>query len=283
MIKCRLSIALILCLFLAFPGNGCIFSKLKKDLAELEKSYGLRGKIINDSPHQKNVVVVIYEKSPQGISISQATILSPSTDSFALEVRRGTYFILAFEDLNDNLVYEENDPVGYYGKPDAIEVSDKTIDVKKARTLMGLDFSISDSNRFPEDLPSELTLSPDIIKKSFAKVGELIRFDDEIMAQAYGSKGYWQPLAFLREVGIGVFFLEEYNENKTPVLFVHGAVGTPLGWKEIVNRMDRDNFQPWFYYYPSGMHCIHFHSHCFTYNCHRILFLLHPFPLELII
>ncbi len=36
-------------------------------------------------------------------------------------------------------------------------------------------------------------------------------------------------------------------------LFVNGAVGTPLGWKQTVERINRDIYQPWFYYYPSGL------------------------------
>ena len=34
---------------------------------------------------------------------------------------------------------------------------------------------------------------------------------------------------------------------------MHGAVGTPLVWKKIIEEMDRKKFQPWFYFYPSGL------------------------------
>jgi len=33
---------------------------------------------------------------------------------------------------------------------------------------------------------------------------------------------------------------------------VHGATGTPAGWKYFVDNIDRTRFQPWFFYYPSG-------------------------------
>jgi len=51
-----------------------------------------------------------------------------------------------------------------------------------------------------------------------------------------------------------LFFKEKYDPGKIPVLFVHGAVGTPLGWENIVGHMDLDRFQPWFYYYPWNGH-----------------------------
>ena len=38
-----------------------------------------------------------------------------------------------------------------------------------------------------------------------------------------------------------------------PVLFVHGAGGTPRNWAHIAAQLDRDRFHPWFLYYPSGL------------------------------
>lgn len=52
----------------------------------------------------------------------------------------------------------------------------------------------------------------------------------------------------------GAFFgLEEYDPRKTIVVFVHGVNGTPRDWKFIVEKLDRSKYQPWFYYYPSGL------------------------------
>ena len=65
--------------------------------------------------------------------------------------------------------------------------------------------------------------------------------------------GYWRPLTFIREVGFKPLLPGAVRPGKIPVLFVHGALGTPHGWKDIVDRLDPDRFQPWFYYYPSGL------------------------------
>ena len=45
----------------------------------------------------------------------------------------------------------------------------------------------------------------------------------------------------------------EFDPDKIPVLFVHGIGGTPLDWKYLAKGLDRHRFQPWFYYYPSGL------------------------------
>ena len=38
------------------------------------------------------------------------------------------------------------------------------------------------------------------------------------------------------------------------MLFVHGIQGTPASFEHLASRLDRSRFQPWFYYYPSGVH-----------------------------
>ena len=55
----------------------------------------------------------------------------------------------------------------------------------------------------------------------------------------------------------GLYMLEPYDRTKIPVLMVHGFWSSPMTWTEMFNdlRADksiRDNYQFWFYLYPSG-------------------------------
>lgn len=55
----------------------------------------------------------------------------------------------------------------------------------------------------------------------------------------------------------GLYMLEPYDPNKMPVVMVHGLWSSPVTWMEMFNdlRSDpvvRDNYQFWFYLYPSG-------------------------------
>ena len=51
-----------------------------------------------------------------------------------------------------------------------------------------------------------------------------------------------------------IFSFETVNERKTHVIFVHGSSGgTPRDFKFLVEGLDRERYQPWFYFYPSGM------------------------------
>jgi pimeloyl-ACP methyl ester carboxylesterase len=55
----------------------------------------------------------------------------------------------------------------------------------------------------------------------------------------------------------GLYMLEPFRKNKIPVVMVHGLWSSPATWMEMFNdlRSDplvRNNFQFWFYLYPSG-------------------------------
>lgn len=36
------------------------------------------------------------------------------------------------------------------------------------------------------------------------------------------------------------------------MLFIHGLNGGPLDWRKAIEELDREHFQPWIVYYPSG-------------------------------
>jgi uncharacterized alpha/beta hydrolase family protein len=232
---------------------GCSFSKLKKELTQMEEIFALQGKITDNSSSQENLLVLLYEEVPAGHEISKLSIVESGSGYYSIEVPKGVYFIVAFEDTNDNLTYDSNEPVGHYGRPDAVHVAHGLMPAETPRARKGLDFTVDSTNRFPSGFPAEITVTPELIQESVVKVGRLTGFEDEIFSPKNGVKGYWEPLTFLREVGAGVYFLEEYDAHKTPILLVHGALGTPRGWKELVDHIDHTRYQPWLAYYPSGL------------------------------
>ena len=239
--------------FLLFSLNGCIFKDLKKELGEMEDLYVLRGNIAREGSMEGHIFVVAYQKTSEGIRFYKAVIANPESSDYSVIVEAGTYFIAAFSDQNEDLSHDKSEPAGFYGKPSPVEVPAAAVDPRHPKTVDKLDISISKSRKLPPGYHGNIALNSELVGNSIVKIGELIDFDDPIMAGEYGAKGYWKPLTFLREVGIGVFFLQEYDPKKFPVLFVHGAVGTPLGWRETVDWIDTDKYQPWFYYYPSGL------------------------------
>ena len=77
--------------------------------------------------------------------------------------------------------------------------------------------------------------------------------DDEFFDTAYGTTGLFNPASFIAHTQGFLFSLEKYDDAKTTVLFIHGISGTPRDWKFIAEGLDRSRFQPFFFYYPSGL------------------------------
>ncbi len=219
----------------------------------MEETFVLQGKITDESSSQENLLVLLYEEVPAGHEISKLSIVESGSGFYSIEVPEGNYYIVAFEDTNDNLTYDSNEPVGCYGRPDAVRVAPGLMPPEPPRARKGLDFTVDSTNRFPSGIPSEISFTSELIQESLVKVGKLAGFEDEIFSPANGAKGYWEPLTFLREVGAGVYFTEEYDAHKTPILLIHGALGTPRGWEDLVDQIDHTRYQIWLAYYPSGL------------------------------
>jgi pimeloyl-ACP methyl ester carboxylesterase len=105
-----------------------------------------------------------------------------------------------------------------------------------------------------EDL-SEFYANPEGVAAQVVVDGPLqvSGLDAPAFMESNGRKGLWQPLSFVKEKRGGVYLLEAYDQDKIPVLFVHGAGGTPQDWRYFISRLDRSRYQVWVYYYPTGL------------------------------
>ncbi len=239
----RILVLGLLCLI-----EGCAFLTLSEELTELQQIHVLTGTISDPVQSEKNTLIVLLRQTPEGLRVARSGILSTAVGQFVIEAPLGVFYLAVFEDLNKNLTWDEGEPIGYYGRPSEIVITHAS-----PQTLSGFDIRISASTLYPAIFPGKLSVSFMDLRGSIVKIGQVIDWDDPFLSLEYGIKGYWEPLTFIREVGFCLYFLEAYDPSKIPVLFVHGAAGTPTGWKEIADRLDPQRFQPWLYYYPSGI------------------------------
>jgi len=88
---------------------------------------------------------------------------------------------------------------------------------------------------------------------AFSVQGEVCEdLDDAKFGPQAGRRGLWEPMNFLNDGLAGIYFLEAYDPDRIPVLFVHGLAGYPQEFTALIADLDRERFQPWFYFYPSG-------------------------------
>jgi len=232
-------ILLVGCLF-----SGCMFQRLKKDLAVLDKVQELSGVVINESPLNKPVVVGLISLDDANIS---SYWLVRSGSSFSFKRSSGRYYLIAFEDVNEDTRYKSGECFGIYGEPSVIDFDDEVpvniaLRVKVSNQVKVPDFFLNTSR---ENFEKKLALSR-------AQFGLITTMDNPLFSSKVAATGLWTPVKFIAKHGIKIYFMEPFDAKKTPVLFVHGVNGHPGNWKSIYENLDRTRFQPWFVYYPSG-------------------------------
>jgi hypothetical protein len=158
----------------------------------------------------------------------------------------GEYRIVAFEDANTNLSYDTGEYFGAFGQPDRISIASL-----KARE--NLHIEVSRTSGFPDGFPTDASKLSLVSSVKNVSTETIITLGDDKFSQEWADIGFWQPVIFLKEAGAGIYFLEPYDPKKIPILFLHGAAGTPRNFQYLAEKIDRDRYQPWFYHYPSGI------------------------------
>ena len=103
-----------------------------------------------------------------------------------------------------------------------------------------------------EDL-SEFYANPEAIASRVVAEMRMGDLDSPSFLESNGRRGLWKPVSFVREKRGGLYLLEPYDAKRIPVLFIHGAGGTPQDWRYFIGQLVRTRYQAWVYYYPSGL------------------------------
>ena len=225
---------------------GCSFLHLKEQSEIMNNSTVLAGRVTSTLPCDGSpVIVAAYTKIKNRRSIVHHTVLQ-GPGPYELMVPRGDYYVVAFADRNRNLVYDKDEPAGQYSGSEKFSASPGGV-------AGYLDIVLTDPGAIEIDFPAGSRIPGErSARLHYTSPGVIANLGDPLFSDEYARKGYWSALEFFKKVGGNIYFLEGYDPNKTPVLFVHGACGSPRGWKFCFANIDRDKFQPWFFYYPSG-------------------------------
>jgi len=226
--------------------HGCAFSRLQEEIETMQTNVAIGGELKTSSPQQLPLTVIIYSEIEGKKQISDVQIVNPADKFYFFIMDPGDYYAAAFEDANANFSYDEGEYFGLFGKPDRIHaVAQKPID--------NLDIEIARTQGFPSDYPTDISKNPVTEDKMSVALGRIASLDDDIFSDENAKLGFWQPVSFIKKVGAGTWFLKPYDPAKIPILFVHGAAGSPRNFQTIAEHIDRSRYQPWFFYYPSGI------------------------------
>jgi len=210
-----------------------------------EDCYQLTGNLHIDRDIKGPILIVaVTDKFKKREIALVSPIHAPFTFYYAY-LPEGAYQLLFFADLDGNGYFDNYEMVG--------GTSDCSVRVEKSKamdgmTVAGPHITLNLARAAKTDLP----IKTKVREQSYV----IDSLDDEFFDPSYGSIGLYNPLAFaIHTQGNYIYSLEKAvpENGKTNVLFVHGVGGTPRDFRFLVKGLDRDRYQPWFYFYPSGM------------------------------
>ncbi len=251
-----------------FSASGCVLLGVKEQREALQRFARIRGHVRTENPSTNPVVVLLARTVGAPEEIDPDTGRRPvvlidhfpraRSGPFAFAAQPGTFRIAAFEDRNSNLIYDPGEPV-LAGLPDFEVAAGGRLD--DVELVIPHDASLDITFDVLAEQARTLKDQQNFSMGRFTVLGEVVDLKDSRFGMASGRMGMWRFVDFLFEVGAGVYFLEPYDPSKIPVLFVHGMSGFPQEFSALMETIDRDRFQSWFYFYPSGVHLDGLSSH----------------------
>ena len=224
--------------------SACSLHEINRQLDIVDTAATITGRVKIASPGKQAVKVFLYKDEGNGtVSLfNQFSLIGEGKYTFYIPA--GHYLIAAFIDSNGDEKYKIGEFATYYGiennTPSLITVSEKEEIHISPLVIKG---AIEDSGTYKETYN---------LDKTNEGIGKIVSLNDPMFSDEFASMGLWRPLDFVDQVGGGLFFLNEYQASKIPIIFVHGINDSGRAWSEIVKNLDNTHFQPFIFYYPSG-------------------------------
>lgn len=222
-----------------------MFNELQRNVRDLESLAGLYGEVSRSADESAPIIVAALAGTGAVESVLNYTEAG-ANGRFLLRVQAGQrYRLVAFADRNGNRRLDADEPFGQL---------DRIVTAQGGRSTGRLDFALDNAASLSAADRSALAGLAEVKRIELPiALGDEVALDDPVFSPDGGRKGLWTPTDFLSEIGGGIYFLQPFDPKKTPVLFVHGAGGNPREFESLIADLDRERFQPWVFYYPSGL------------------------------
>lgn len=242
------------CSYLSIPAKDDVAEepvKTKgKNVLPVYNSAVIKGRIIPAGPDMDSTLVLAYRPADKKMEFTEYTATDAKCNTFMLYLPQGRYQLFAVTDYNHNGIYENKEASGLYES----DLQPAEITIREGELITGVEIRTSKTRFSKVKLPSEWRLKKDehIIRQTTCN-GQVLKIYDKYFSLENAQTGYWNPSSFMKAFGAHIYMTDAYDPRKIPILFVHGTEGTPYNWIYFYMRLDRSRYQPWFFYYPSGI------------------------------
>ncbi len=221
---------------------ACRFHALDRDVEELNALGGIGGQIsvVGEAEHPIVVALIAVPARPwEATRLMRAIVLEEGGD-FRFAVEHGRYRVIAFEDA------DRDDRVSEGERSAASEL----LQIGRREFVDDLRLHIARVSDVP-------LMGKRLVDERQFVVGEVEELGHERFGAQAGEMSAWRPRDMVARHQPGLYFLEPYDPERIPVVFVHGLGGYGQQFTALVEALDRERFQPWVFTYPSGMRVGH--------------------------
>lgn len=237
--------------------SGCAnFRKLGRNLNFMDDTIIVTGRIKNAEDYKSvKAYIVDWDREKKKIhSVDYSEVKGLGVFGFFVKESENLY-LMAWADSNGNDRFDRGEPAWI-----SHDESGQLTPVKVQDDGADMEGYLEKNYEYPGDLtgPAEEFFKGrhrSEVKTGWGipiSLGDVADVDEPRFSSEAAQAGYWEPAAYPIKSGLGIYFKEEYDPNRTPVLFVHGAAGSPHDFDTFFRTFDRKNFQLWFFHYPSG-------------------------------
>lgn len=227
---------------LLFAISACSFMEIKEQTQKAENTGIFTGTISVSSGQKGKIIVVLIKKAGDRILSVENHVQADVNGKYIVYAVPGTYLLGVFVDVDGNGVYSEGEHARVYGDMKPLTL------VKGQVAKINMDITGELKWKVPSD-----TRVLEQKSLSVRNIGRVVSLNEPMFALETGPLGLWRPIDYLEQYGAGLFLLQEYEKNKIPVIFVHGANAASGVWSDVIRKLDRTRFQPWVFNYPSGV------------------------------
>ncbi len=203
--------------------SSCGFSKLKDDLERYEEqAHDFDGSLALERL-EADALVVIAMQDRDGNDIYSFRVMSGPGD-FQFKAQKKPLYFFAFDDQNKDFVFQPDEPFARNTPAGPVDPNvGRTNDIRIV--ISGDSVSAAD---YPRGLVGVTINDWDAEMGMDFVVGDQTALDNALFSEEQAKKGLWQPYQFMVDGGAGIHFLEDYDADRIPVLFVHGVNVTTL-------------------------------------------------------
>lgn len=238
--------------------SGCGLFAVEEQQQKIATYCNIYGTVKPEIDNGKKMIVLLFKHNGGDITKRENWRLfdhfvNDSPGKWYFSTASGSYLIAAFKDVNDDLIYQLDEPA-------IAPTPENIVQCQPGEVKTGINLVINEQGRTRAEAPLDIAKLQirsskqqlDISLGQVTQIGTLASLDEPRFADEVAEQSLWRPLDFLIDGNTGLYFLEPYSADKIPVLFVHGINGTPRNFEYLIKQMDRTHFQPWVLYYPSG-------------------------------